>query len=48
MDFYVVMGRKGMRVARRKHATARVGSNHRVNRDEAQKWFIDTYEGLLS
>lgn len=48
MDFYVVLGRKGYRVARRKHATGRVGSNHRVNKADAQKWFIDTYEGLLS
>ena len=28
-------------------ATARVGANHRVTQEEARKWFVDTYEGLL-
>lgn len=48
MDFYVVLGRKGRRVARRKHATGRVGANHQVSKAEAQQWFISTYEGMLT
>ncbi|ODN85099.1 hypothetical protein, variant 4 [Cryptococcus amylolentus CBS 6039] len=34
MDFFVVMGRPGMRVARRKHATAKVGSSHKVRPEQ--------------
>ena len=47
MDFYVVLGRPGFRVARRKHATARVGASHRISKDEAHKWFIEKFEGTL-
>jgi large subunit ribosomal protein L11e len=39
MDFYVVMGRKGFRVSRRKHAFGRVGLSHKVTKDETVKWF---------
>jgi large subunit ribosomal protein L11e len=48
MDFYVVLGRKGNRVARRKHAVSRVGAPHRIGKAEAQKWFIKTFDGSLS
>ena len=48
MDFYVVLGRKGMRTARRKHAPGRVGASHKVTKGDAQKWFIEKYEGLLT
>lgn len=48
MDFYVVLGRRGNRIARRKHATARVGAPHRITRDEAQKWFLKRFEGILT
>merc|ERR1712070_480654 len=33
MDFYVVMGRAGARVTRRKRCTSRVGFSHRVKRE---------------
>jgi len=48
MDFYVVLGRAGFRVSRRKHATSRVGASHRITKDEAQKWFTQKFEGILS
>ena len=48
MDFYVVLGRRGNRVARRKHATARVGANHRLSKEVSQKWFISKFEGILT
>jgi large subunit ribosomal protein L11e len=48
MDFYVVLGRAGFRVSRRKHATTRVGSSHRIGKDEAQKWFVKKFEGILT
>lgn len=34
MDFYVVMGRPGMRVATRKHAVGKVGASHRVKPEQ--------------
>lgn len=48
MDFYVVLGRKGFRVSRRKHATSRVGRPHRISKEESQAWFIKTFEGMLT
>ena len=39
MDFYVVMGRPGYRVSRRKHASSKIGSPHRINKEETIKWF---------
>ena len=48
MDFYVVLGRKGFRVARRKHAQGRIGARHKVSKAEAQQWFLDTYEGIFT
>jgi large subunit ribosomal protein L11e len=48
MDFYVVLGRPGFRVARRKHARGRIGKDHKVTKDDAQKWFIEKFEGVLT
>jgi len=49
MDFYCVMGRAGgLRVSKRKRMRGRVGANHRLSRDETQKWFIKKYEGVLN
>ncbi|CAG8533191.1 5390_t:CDS:2, partial [Ambispora gerdemannii] len=39
MDFYVVLGRPGQRVSRRRRAQTKVGSNHQVTKDETIKWF---------
>lgn len=47
MDFYVVLGRKGRRVALRKRATSKVGSGHKVTREEAMKFFRDTFDGTI-
>mmetsp|Transcript_23374 Transcript_23374/g.73191 ORF Transcript_23374/g.73191 Transcript_23374/m.73191 type:complete len:165 (+) Transcript_23374:96-590(+) len=47
MDFYIVMGRKGFRVSRRKRHRRRIGIRHKVTRDETMKWFQDKYEGIL-
>lgn len=44
MDFYVVLGRAGSRVAKRKRARGRVGHSHRVEREEAVKWFQQKVE----
>lgn len=39
MDFFVVLGRRGFRVADRKRRQSRVGAKHRITKDEAMKWF---------
>ena len=39
MDFYVVLGRPGFNVAKRKRAKAHVGSPHKISKDESMKWF---------
>jgi len=48
MDFYVVMGRPGARVARRKRAKARIGAPHRVTKEDSQAWFKQRFDGILS
>ncbi|GAA6060384.1 hypothetical protein JCM10212_004637 [Sporobolomyces blumeae] len=47
MDFYVVMGRPGARVSKRKHKTGRIGFAHRVKRDETMQWFKTRFDGIL-
>jgi large subunit ribosomal protein L11e len=47
MDFYVVLGRPGQRVAKRRHASGKIGTNHRISKEEAIQWFIQKYEGVV-
>jgi large subunit ribosomal protein L11e len=47
MDIYVVLGRPGFRVARRRRKKNRVGVKHRVTKQEAIKWFQEKYEGIV-
>lgn len=47
MDFYVVMGRPGARVARRKERRARIGFQHRVRRDDTMAWFKQRFDGII-
>lgn len=47
MDFFVVMGRKGFRVSRRKKCRQRVGKSHKVSKEETMEWFKQKYEGIL-
>jgi len=47
MDFYVCLSRAGGRVAHRKRTPGKVGSKQRVTKEEAVKWFEDTYEGIV-
>merc|ERR1712144_134935 len=39
MDFYVILGRAGKRVSKRKHATGKFGKFQRITSDEAKQWF---------
>ena len=47
MDFYVVLGRNGFDISKRKHKKARIGASHRISKDEAIKWFQQTYDGVI-
>jgi len=47
MDFFVVLNRPGQRVSRRKRTRSTVGSNHRVNKEDAIRWFQTKYEGIV-
>ncbi|GMG26254.1 unnamed protein product [Ambrosiozyma monospora] len=44
MDFYVVMGRAGFRVSRRKRAHSKVGKHHKTNREDTISWFKAKYD----
>jgi large subunit ribosomal protein L11e len=47
MDIYVVLGRPGFRVARKKCKRARLGLHHKITKDEAKKWFITKFQGHI-
>lgn len=47
MDFYVVMGRPGFSVARRKRLRARVGKSHRGSKEDSIKWFKQKYDAVV-
>jgi len=47
MDFYVVLGRRGERVAKRKRARATVGLGHRIKKADSIKWFEKQFEGVV-
>ena len=47
MDFYVVMGRPGARVARRKQKKARIGFQHRVKKEDTMAWFKQRFDGII-
>ncbi|ORZ22520.1 60S ribosomal protein L11 [Absidia repens] len=47
MDYYVVMGRPGFRVARRKRAQASVGINHKIKKTESVEWFKSRFDGIV-
>ena len=47
MDFYVVLGRAGFDIGKRKHKKSRMGASHKILKDEAIKWFQQTYDGVI-
>ncbi|KAJ3037412.1 60S ribosomal protein L11 [Rhizophlyctis rosea] len=47
MDFYVVMGRPGYRITRKKHKGGRVGSPHRVTKDDTIAWFKKRFDAIV-
>ena len=47
MDFYVVLKRRGKRVAQRKRQTRRIGNFQKVSKEDAQKWYVEKLGGTL-
>merc|ERR1711964_792848 len=47
MDFFVVLDRPGQRVSKRRKQRARVGAPHRLNKEDAQRWFQTKFDGIL-
>ncbi|KAI5466812.1 ribosomal protein L5 domain-containing protein [Mariannaea sp. PMI_226] len=47
MDFYCCMTRPGERVTRRRRTKSRIGSSHRIKREETMKWFKSRFDGIL-
>jgi large subunit ribosomal protein L11e len=47
MDFYVVMGRPGNRVSRRKRKTGTIGLHHKVTKEETIQWFQKRFDGIV-
>ena len=47
MDFYVCLERPGFRVARRKARQGKVGIKHKIQKEDAIKWFQQKYEGIV-
>lgn len=47
MDFYVVMGRPGARVARRRQQKARIGFQHRIKKEDTMAWFKQRFDGII-
>ncbi|BEI80732.1 hypothetical protein CcaverHIS002_0112610 [Cutaneotrichosporon cavernicola] len=48
MDFYTIMGRPGMRVARRKAKIGRIGATHKVKPEQTVAWFKQRFDGIVS
>ncbi len=47
MDFYIVMGRPGNRVGKRKIKRARIGHKHRVTKEDTMAWYKSRFEGII-
>merc|ERR1711964_109612 len=47
MDFYVILGRAGKRVARKKHARGKFGKFQRITSEDAKQWFTEKCAGTI-
>merc|ERR1712227_986809 len=47
MDFYVILGRAGKRVSKRKHAKGKFGNFQRISAEEAKQWFTEKMAGTI-
>merc|ERR1712072_969557 len=47
MDFFVVLDRPGSRITKRRRCQSKIGFQHKLTKDDAQRWFQQTYDGIL-
>lgn len=47
VDFYVILGRPGGRVTKRKRCRSKLGVHQKVTKEEAVKWFKEKYEAVV-
>ena len=47
VDFYVILGRPGGRVSRRKHCRSKIGVHQKVSQEQAINWFKNKYEAVV-
>ncbi|KAF8543545.1 60S ribosomal protein L11 [Trichophaea hybrida] len=47
MDFYVIMSRPGLRVARRRRCQTKVGHSHKISTSDTIKWFKAKYDATV-
>lgn len=47
MDFFVHLARPGRRVNVRKARKGRVGSSHKLAKEDAMKWFQERFDGMI-
>merc|ERR1712038_1189245 len=47
MDFFVVLDRPGSRITKRRRCRSKIGFQHKLTKDDAQRWFQSTYDGIL-
>jgi len=47
VDFYVILGRPGGRVAKRKHCRSKIGVHQKVSQADAINWFKTKYDAVV-
>ncbi|XP_017463504.1 PREDICTED: 60S ribosomal protein L11 [Rhagoletis zephyria] len=47
LDFFVVLGRPGFDINKRRAKTGAVGAPHRLTKEDAMKWFQEKYDGVI-
>lgn len=47
MDFYVQLVRPGYRVTKRRKCRSKIGSNHKITKEDAMKWFQEKFDGII-
>ncbi len=47
MDFSIVLVRAGKRVSKRRRAVGKVGTHHRLTKEDALNWFKTKFDGIV-
>lgn len=47
LNYFIVLERPGNRVARRRRCKSRLGCKQRVSAEDAQRWFKETFDGVV-